>query len=295
MCGDGGNDVGALKAADVGVALLQNEQQQNPKAVGNDEKDTIVNIGDASIAAPFTSRNSSIHAVLHILKYGRSTQALILQNYQSTALDCLLNGYSLSVLYLQDAKYSSIQLTALSMISYFVNFGYFMVKPLDKLSSIPMPLTVFNKAMVMKVVAYLVAFITAMSISKKLVSDSVPADLITSYFKPNSISNVVFLFTILQLVTVPAITFLGQPFLKELHKINVIFIPMLLSLGLIAILSFNLIPSLNDLLQFANDLSYYKRLLLMMILYGTTSFMFIIDRLLLFVFSKEIFYRKMHN
>ena len=279
MCGDGGNDVGALKAADVGVALLQSESDSTKSADIVNGDDLTVNIGDASIAAPFTSRNPSVHAVLHILRYGRSTQALILQNYQSTVLDSLLNGYSLSVLYLQDTKYSSIQLTALSILSYFVNFGYFMVKPLDKLSSIPLPSSVFNKRMVIKIATYVITFITAMTISKVLVTDSVNIDLVSSLFKPNGISNVVFLFTILQLATVPAITFLGQPFLNELHEIKVIFIPMLLSLGIIVVLLFNLIPRLNDLLQFTNDVPFYKRFLLLLILYGTTTINFIVDRI----------------
>lgn len=95
MCGDGTNDVGALKHANVGVALLAHPPpapkesrpvestppaptrpgQTNPrvsaaqrrmkelmKQMEEEEKAQVVRLGDASIAAPFTSRYSSIES-----------------------------------------------------------------------------------------------------------------------------------------------------------------------------------------------------------------------------------------
>ena len=50
MCGDGANDCGALKAADVGISLSEAE---------------------ASIAAPFTSKIQDISCVITLLREGR--------------------------------------------------------------------------------------------------------------------------------------------------------------------------------------------------------------------------------
>jgi cation-transporting ATPase 13A2 len=52
MCGDGANDCGALKTADLGVSLSDAE---------------------ASIAAPFTSKISDISCILKLLREGRAS------------------------------------------------------------------------------------------------------------------------------------------------------------------------------------------------------------------------------
>jgi cation-transporting ATPase 13A1 len=91
MCGDGTNDVGALKAAHVGISIINDadfenkvlsqttsttkkgSQSSDPNdrlvralaEIQEQEMDpTLVKLGDASIASPFTSRRTSIDAVL---------------------------------------------------------------------------------------------------------------------------------------------------------------------------------------------------------------------------------------
>lgn len=51
MCGDGANDCGALKQADIGISLSESE---------------------ASIAAPFTSKVQDISCVVRVLREGRA-------------------------------------------------------------------------------------------------------------------------------------------------------------------------------------------------------------------------------
>lgn len=118
MCGDGTNDVGALKAAHVGVSIVNDplfetavktaiEQQlpQRPdeasvasgkkKAKGASAKErlaratleiqaqaqdpTVVKLGDASVASPFTSRRTSIDCVLSVIRQGRCTLVTTIQ------------------------------------------------------------------------------------------------------------------------------------------------------------------------------------------------------------------------
>lgn len=61
MCGDGGNDCGALKTAHVGIALSDAE---------------------ASVVSPFTSLDKSITSVIDVLKEGRCTLASAFSSYK---------------------------------------------------------------------------------------------------------------------------------------------------------------------------------------------------------------------
>ena len=66
MCGDGGNDCGALKAAHVGIALSDAE---------------------ASIVAPFTSLDKSITSVIEVVKEGRCALASAFAAYKYMVSD----------------------------------------------------------------------------------------------------------------------------------------------------------------------------------------------------------------
>lgn len=112
MCGDGTNDVGALKAAHVGVSIVNDpefekriEAAKDPTIVSNtpggkkakgtnakermaramaevqaqDVDPTIVKLGDASIASPFTARRTSVDCVLTVLRQGRCTLVTTIQ------------------------------------------------------------------------------------------------------------------------------------------------------------------------------------------------------------------------
>lgn len=78
MCGDGSNDCIALKAADVGISLSNSE---------------------ASIAAPFTSRESKLESVLIILKEGRCALTTSLQCFKYMALYSLTEFAAICLLY----------------------------------------------------------------------------------------------------------------------------------------------------------------------------------------------------
>lgn len=213
MC-DGSNDVGALKHADVGVALLSSSvalpaprgtprssapQQQHQKSDENtppkqlaggkkgpqgslktpgnpsnrkppglshaderkmdklletqaklremleeQERGQFVKLGDASIAAPFTSRLSSTQCISHIIKQGRCTLVTTLQMFKILALNALLSAYCHSVLYLDGIKFSDSQVTVQGLLSTFCFLFITRSQPLNKLSARrPLP-NIFN-------------------------------------------------------------------------------------------------------------------------------------------------------
>ncbi|KAG2372656.1 hypothetical protein C9374_013664 [Naegleria lovaniensis] len=88
MCGDGSNDVEALKSAHVGVSLSEAE---------------------ASIAAPFTSIQNSIRSVVEVMKEGRASLSTSFQVFKFMALYSLFEFFAAVLIYRQNATIGDFQ------------------------------------------------------------------------------------------------------------------------------------------------------------------------------------------
>ncbi|KAN0063742.1 hypothetical protein ACQY0O_003792 [Thecaphora frezii] len=99
MCGDGANDCGALKAADIGISLSEAE---------------------ASVAAPFTSNQPDIGCVIDTIKEGRAALVTSFGCFSYICLTSLLQFCSVLALYsfgssLGDAQFMFADFSALAL------------------------------------------------------------------------------------------------------------------------------------------------------------------------------------
>jgi len=195
MCGDGTNDVGALKQAHIGLALLDGKPEDLPKILkqmretqirkhrqaieetrrrwerqaqgtdspfaatpanqgreqlmqrlmeANEETSTLVKLGDASVAAPFTSKLSTIQSVCSLIRQGRCTLVTTIQMYKILALNSLISAYSLSVLHLAGIRYGDSQMTITGMLLSACFLFLTRAQPVHELSAQRPQTNIFN-------------------------------------------------------------------------------------------------------------------------------------------------------
>ncbi|KAF9132248.1 hypothetical protein BGW39_000500 [Mortierella sp. 14UC] len=104
FCGDGANDCGALKAADVGISLSEAE---------------------ASVAAPFTSRSNDIGCVVKVIQEGRAALVTSFSCFKYMALYSIIQFTTVSLLYafasnLGDFQFLYIDLALILPIAVFM-------------------------------------------------------------------------------------------------------------------------------------------------------------------------------
>lgn len=291
MCGDGTNDVGALKAAHVGVSIVNNPEFERriegvkdagstgpgkkgaagKKAKGASAKDrlaratmelqeqeqdpTIVKLGDASIASPFTARRTSIDSVLTVMRQGRCTLVTTVQVYKVLALNCLVSAYMMSALYLRGLKQGDTQMTATGLVIAALFFFLSQAKPVPGIAAQRPTSSIFAKAVVLSLLGqFIVHFASLLAVlyicEKYVAADdfSLSAD---GKFQPNVVNSAVFLLSALMQVNNFVVNYRGHPFTQSIFENVYLWRSVQVLYGLLLIVAGGQLEPLNDLLQMA--------------------------------------------
>ena len=108
-----GKEAAALNRKHGNVFDTDDAEDADPMA-GLDEAMPVVRPGDASVAAPFTSRTPSIRSVVNLIRQGRCTLLSALQQQQIMMLECIISAYALSALSLEGARSSERQMVSVT-------------------------------------------------------------------------------------------------------------------------------------------------------------------------------------
>jgi cation-transporting ATPase 13A1 len=269
MCGDGTNDVGALKAAHVGVSVINNPKLEskvedvskgtNKKGkLGTSSKDrmarallelqeheadpTIVKLGDASIASPFTAKRTSIDSVLTVIRQGRCTLVGTIQVYKVLALNCLSSAFMMSILYMKGLKQGDTQMTCSGLLIAALFFFVSQAKPLNHISAERPPSTVFQKSVSFSIIGQFLIHLTCMYLTLTLCETTLNSENVTlipdGKFIPNLFNSAMFLLSNHMQINNFWINYRGPPFMEDItlniylwRSLQVIYIALLIIIG----------------------------------------------------------------
>jgi cation-transporting ATPase 13A3/4/5 len=202
FCGDGANDCGALKAADVGVSLSEAE---------------------ASVAAPFTSRSFEISCIIRVIRDGRAALVTSFSCFKYMALYSAIQFTTVSILYrtasnLGDFQFLMIDLALILPIAVFMG----RAEPHKVLARKRPTANLVSKKILGSLVGHIFIIVSFQLLIWALVKEQ-------PFYKPpklrddspsivSSDNTVLFLLSLYQYILVALILSVGSPYREPMYK-----------------------------------------------------------------------------
>ncbi|ESZ93822.1 cation-transporting ATPase 4 [Sclerotinia borealis F-4128] len=212
----------ALNDAQKKAASLADKMTQSlMEAELDDDEPPTIKLGDASVAAPFTSKLSNVIAIPNIIRQGRCTLVATIQMYKILALNCLISAYSLSVLYLEGIKFGDGQVTISGMLMSVCFLSISRAKSVEGLSKERPQPNIFNFYIIGSILGQFAVHITTLIYIARFCDKIAPRDPdvdLEGEFAPSLLNSAVYLLQLIQQVSTFAINYQGRPFREAISE-----------------------------------------------------------------------------
>lgn len=229
---------------------------------GVEDEVPTLKLGDASVAAPFTSKLANVSAVTNIVRQGRCALVSTIQMYKILALNCLISAYSLSVLYLAGIKFGDGQSTVSGILLSVCFLSISRGKPLQKLSKERPQDGIFNIYIMGSILGqFFIHIVTLIYITREiyiLEPREAKVDL-EKTFEPSLLNTGMFLLQLAQQVSTFAVNYIGLPFKEDIKDNKGMFYGLLGVAALALAGSTEFMPELNEAMQFVPMDAIFKQ------------------------------------
>ncbi|KAK6433634.1 hypothetical protein LTR95_010188 [Oleoguttula sp. CCFEE 5521] len=263
FCGDGANDCGALKAADVGISLSEAE---------------------ASVAAPFTSRVFDISCVPEVIREGRAALVTSFSCFKYMSLYSAIQFTSVSFLYasasnLGDFQFLYIDLLLILPIAIFMGW----TGPYPELAKKRPTASLVSRKILTPLLGQIAICILTQAIAWVVVRQQ-------PWYKPpvldkehsnsnNSENSTLFLLSCYQYILSAVVLSVGPPFRESMAR-NLPFVAtMMVALGISSYMLFDPAPWLYELMELT-WMSEYFRIFILVLATGAFACSYLSEKLL---------------
>ncbi|QFZ26932.1 putative manganese-transporting ATPase [Clavispora lusitaniae] len=220
---------------------------------GDEDDVPTLKLGDASVAAPFTSKLANVSSVTNIIRQGRCALVSTIQMYKILALNCLISAYSLSVLYLAGIKFGDGQSTISGILLSVCFLSISRGKPLQKLSKERPQDGIFNTYIMGSILGqFAIHIVTLIYITREiyiLEPREAQVDL-EKKFEPSLLNTGMFLLQLAQQVSTFAVNYIGLPFKEGIRDNKGMYYGLFGVAGLAIMGSTEFMPEVNQAMQF---------------------------------------------
>jgi cation-transporting ATPase 13A1 len=323
-------------------ARIQIQKKYNVyKAKGNGKEDSpasiedamgdagipIVKPGDASVAAPFTSRIPSVRSVVDLIRQGRCTVLSTLQQQQIMMLECMIAAYTFSALTLEGSRSSERQMMASGWLIMIASLAFNYATPIDKMHRVRPLHSLFHPSIFLSIVGQVIIHLGCMIYGVRLATETMGpelmkevvrfhkrqarADLLVEQdslttdadedpwadvwsmwskpFMPNLMNTTVFLVETSQLVAVLFVNYKGRPWMKGLTENHGLFLSVFICLFGVALCAWGVFPEINELMHLHPFPDDDFRWTVMSMCALSTVGTFLWDRLITAIFAPKVF------
>jgi len=286
----------------------------------------MVRPGDASVAAPFTSRSPSVRNIVDLIRQGRCTLLSALQQQQIMMLESLISAYVLSALSLEGARSSERQMIASSWLLMIAQLAFSYATPIQQMHPQRPLRSLFHPAIFFSMFGQAVLHLFAMRAAVNMARDEMGPErlqevveffrrerlrelkeeaqqaaseegdymaqamaLWTTPFMPNLLNTCVFLVETAQCIGVLLVNYKGRPWMKGISENHPLFLSVFATVAGCAVCAWGIFPEVNELIHLEpmpNDAFRYKLMTLVGISILGT---FVWDRLCVAIFAPPIF------
>lgn len=163
---------------DTGDAQKDAEQKlkESLESMGSASGLPMVRPGDASVAAPFTSKAPSVKSCVDLIRQGRCTLLSALQQQQIMMLNCIINAYVLSALSMEGSRTSERQIMASHWLISTASLAFAYASPCDRMHPVRPLRSLFHPAVFVSMLGQAIIHLACLVIAVKMARAAMAED-----------------------------------------------------------------------------------------------------------------------